>query len=159
MNQADLDDRLDDLIAAMKQAEADARRLHLLIFCIVGLILFGVLIAVLAWASPSRATEYSQISEANLTYCDTFARRSAVDMAGMNEAYGDCIRILPTRLPMPKEQGTVPASDRKTDASWSAACEAEYRTWDAATGTVIRRGSPDRVECPLVLRDGEWTLP
>jgi hypothetical protein len=103
-------------------------------------------------------TEYYAISEASLTYCGQYARRSAVTVPLMNEAYGDCIRILPTRLPMPAELGSVPAADRPA-SGWSEACAAEYRTWDAETGTVVRRGSPDRVECPLVLRDGIWQLP
>jgi hypothetical protein len=61
-------------------------------------------------------------------------------------------------------QGTEPAGVDPTPnpasaAEWRAACEAEYRTWDEADGTVVRRGSSERVPCPLKLIDGEWRVP
>lgn len=89
--------------------------------------------------------------------------------------YRQCVDNLPALLPLPEEHrnmrswaadmralvlsrsGTVPASDDRT--SWAEACAAEYRTWDEATGTVVRHGSPERVECPLVKgEDGEWVV-
>lgn len=97
------------------------------------------------------ATTYSMISDSNMAYCDLFAKRSGGTAAEMYKAYGDCIRVLPTRLPMPEAPGTVPATDRPPepgDEAWRAQCRAEYRTWDEETGTVIRRGSPERVKCP-----------
>lgn len=124
----------------------------------VAVVLF---IVVLLWTSPGKSTEYLQIERADLEYCDLFAKRSASTVPDMVQAYGDCIRVLPTRLPMPEPQGTVPATDKSNAAgeTWSEACAREYRTWDEATGTVVRRGSPDRVECPLVLKGGNWVLP
>lgn len=118
-------------------------------------------IVVLLWASPSRSTEYSMIPRDAIVHCDLFAKRSSSTVAGMVQAYGDCIRVLPHRLDIPEAAGTVPATDKLNAAgeTWSEACAREYRTWDEATGTVVRRGSPDRVECPLVLKDGEWILP
>jgi hypothetical protein len=60
-------------------------------------------------------------------------------------------------------QGTAPAAADPTPGrgspEWRAACAAEYRTWDEADGTVIRRGSPERVRCPLKLIDGAWRIP
>lgn len=122
-----------------------------IVFVVLGAVL-AVFIVVLLWASQSKATEYSMISKENLAYCNEYARAEARDMPGMTRAYGDCIRVLPARLPV---SGTVPA----TGETWAEACDREYRTWDAATGTVVRRGSPDRVECPMILKDGEWIVP
>jgi hypothetical protein len=51
--------------------------------------------------------------------------------------------------PTPKEGGT---------AEWRAACAEQYRTWNEADGTVVRRGSPEPVKCPLVFKDGEWIV-
>lgn len=66
-------------------------------------------------------------------------------------------------------QGTEPAGDDtepnrpiKSDGGspeWAKACSIEYRTWNPDDGTVLRRGSPERVRCPLKLIDGEWTVP
>jgi hypothetical protein len=89
--------------------------------------------------------------------------------------YGDCLAVLPTLLPLPEETGslrswladirdlmvltgrkkvidigTVPAVDKKPDPDeeWRRQCRAEYSTWEEETGTVVRRGSPERVRCP-----------
>lgn len=81
--------------------------------------------------------------------------------------YKQCVSILPTLLPLPEEhrnlaswnadlvewigsqQGTAPAlSSPAAPPGWAEQCAAEYVSWDAATGTVIRRGSPERVPCP-----------
>lgn len=57
-------------------------------------------------------------------------------------------------------QGTVPATEKPAVSSgWAEACAAEYRTFDPDDQTVIRRGSPDRVKCPLVEKNGEWIIP
>lgn len=89
--------------------------------------------------------------------------------------YRQCVDNLPVLLPLPEEHrsmktwasdmralvltraGTEPATDR--GGGWAEACAAEYRTWDEASGTVVRRGSPERVECPLVKGEGgEWVV-
>ena len=87
--------------------------------------------------------------------------------------YSDCVSILPTLMPLPpdlgafdqwvadvrdlvfmmaKEKagsiGTVPATENTADEEWRRACRGEYNTWDEQTGTVIRRGNPERVRCP-----------
>lgn len=85
------------------------------------------------------------------------------------EEYKACLSILPAMLPVPasgayKEwladmrdliilnAGTEPASDTPqgdlNDEEWRAQCRAEYNTWEEETGTVIRRGNPERVRCP-----------
>lgn len=61
------------------------------------------------------------------------------------------------RLAARQAAGTAPADVGPSE--WVEACAAEYRTWDEATGTVVRRGSPERVRCPLKLVDGEWIIP
>jgi len=129
------------------------------------LLLGGILLVVLSWASKSKAEEYSMVSDASKTYCYEYAQREvqrATDkMGALVVAYSDCISVLPERLPLAELQGTAPAADRpaSNDDGWSEACEREYRSWDKATGTVVRRGSPDRVECPLVMEGGEWVVP
>lgn len=45
-------------------------------------------------------------------------------------------------------QGTEPADEKPGDEAWREQCRAEYRTWDEDTGTVVRRGSHERVRCP-----------
>lgn len=86
--------------------------------------------------------------------------------------YGDCLSVLPTLLPMPanlgdlkswladmrdvvllrsRSLGTEPAVEEKVvegDEEWRAQCRAEYNSWEEETGTVVRRGSPQRVRCP-----------
>lgn len=54
------------------------------------------------------------------------------------------------------EQGTVPATadptpETTTDSAWATACKKRWpASFDAATGTVIRRGSHNRrTKCPL----------
>lgn len=87
--------------------------------------------------------------------------------------YRQCVDNLPALLPLPEEHrnmrtwaadmralvisrsGTEPATGGSS--SWAEACAEQYRTWDEATGTVVRRGSPERVRCPLVRgENGEW---
>lgn len=120
-------------------------------------IFFTVLIIMLIFGVKARSTEYLLIDRDDVVYCDNYAKRSEQTVADIVQAYGDCIRVLPERLPMPVLQGSVPAGDRPVEQNgnpgssgpeWEAACAAEYRTWDADTGTVIRRGSPERVRCP-----------
>jgi len=58
-------------------------------------------------------------------------------------------------------QGTEPAAADPTpdgDAAWREACRSQYRTFNPDDGTVVRRGSPDRVKCPLTLENGEWVV-
>lgn len=88
--------------------------------------------------------------------------------------YGDCLAVLPTLLPLPSEggsieswladmrdllilkAGTAPATEKPDapvsatldDETWRAQCRAEYTTWEEETGTVVRRGNPERVRCP-----------
>jgi hypothetical protein len=87
--------------------------------------------------------------------------------------YAECVSILPALMALPKEKanfnqwvantrdlifilakervkdvGTTPATDKPEDEEWRRQCRAEYNTWDESTGTVIRRGSPERVKCP-----------
>jgi hypothetical protein len=80
------------------------------------------------------------------------------------EVFKQCMSILPTLLPLPEAHRnlTTWTADMKTllvsragtepamsgDAEWRAQCERQYRTWDEATGTVIRTGNPARVKCP-----------
>lgn len=56
-----------------------------------------------------------------------------------------------------QDLGTAPADVGPPE--WVEACDAEYRTFDRSDGTVVRRGSPERVRCPLKLVDGEWRIP
>jgi hypothetical protein len=61
-------------------------------------------------------------------------------------------------------QGTEPAAADPTpsshgDAAWREACRAEYRSFDPDDGTVVRRGSPARVRCPLVRVGDAWEIP
>jgi hypothetical protein len=56
-------------------------------------------------------------------------------------------------------QGTEPATAATGDAAWREACRSQYLTWNEADGTVVRRGSPEPVRCPLILRDGVWGIP
>jgi hypothetical protein len=74
-----------------------------------------------------------------------------VDAAG-NASWARAVVTLATRL-----DGVAPASEGRE--GWAEACAAEYRTWDNATGTVIRRGRPERVRCPLILVGEEWIVP
>lgn len=83
--------------------------------------------------------------------------------------YTDCLSVVPTLLPVSqglqpwladmrdliilkaRYEGTMPATEKPTvreDTSWKDQCRAEYRSWDEDTGTVVRRGSPERVKCP-----------
>lgn len=87
--------------------------------------------------------------------------------------YGDCLAVLPTLLPLPVELGSLkewladmrdlvilragrkPASDPPApanqlldDVAWRAQCAAEYRTWNADTGTVVRGNGIGEVRCP-----------
>jgi hypothetical protein len=87
--------------------------------------------------------------------------------------YADCLAVLPALMPLPADTGslktwladmrdllvltgservadagTKPATEAPSDEEWRRQCRAEYATWDEATGTVIRRGSPDRQPCP-----------
>lgn len=82
--------------------------------------------------------------------------------------FQDCVSILPTLLPLPEAHrnldswiidmrylimqrvGTAPATAEPIagDEEWRRQCAATYRTWDEETGTVIRRGSHERTECP-----------
>ena len=95
--------------------------------------------------------------------------------------YGDCLAVLPTLLPVSDDLetwladmrdvlvlrgaervaniGTEPASVNPSEEAWREACRSEYRTWDEADGTVVRRGSPEPVRCPLKLIDGAWVVP
>jgi hypothetical protein len=80
------------------------------------------------------------------------------------QVFHQCMSILPTLLPLPEAHrnldtwvadmrtllvsraGTEPAMGG--DDEWRDQCQRQYRTWDEATGTVIRAGSPARVRCP-----------
>ena len=83
------------------------------------------------------------------------------------QVFKECVSVLPTLLPLPElhrdldtwisdmryllvqRAGTVPATAAIPDDDlWRQQCEAQYRTWDPDTGTVVRAGSPDRVKCP-----------
>jgi hypothetical protein len=47
--------------------------------------------------------------------------------------------------------GVEPATEKpvaKGDDQWKEQCRVEYKTWDENTGTVVRRGSSERVRCP-----------
>ncbi len=39
---------------------------------------------------------------------------------------------------------------------WIAACERDYRSWDAETQTVVRRRSRGRVKCPYETGERSW---
>jgi hypothetical protein len=97
-------------------------------------------------------------------------------LARAKVAYGECLSVLPTLLALPADtgslkswladirdltilrSGTKPAAEKAAKAStpaglvdeveWRRQCRAEYNTWDEETGTVIRRGNPERVKCP-----------
>lgn len=93
-------------------------------------------------------------------------------LADAKKHYGECISVLPTLLPLPQDLrawladmrdmmllvgrertanvGTVPAKETPVndEEEWRAQCRAEYNTWEEETGTVIRRGNPERVRCP-----------
>jgi len=95
--------------------------------------------------------------------------------------YGDCLAVLPTLLPVSDDLetwladmrdvlvlrgaervaniGTEPASVNPSEEAWREACRSEYRTWDEADGTVVRRGSSARVKCPLVRVGDAWEIP
>lgn len=80
------------------------------------------------------------------------------------QVFKQCVSVLPTLLPLPAEHrnlgtwvndmrrmlieraGTAPAV--ANDDEWRAQCRTEYKTWDEATGTVVRSGSDARVPCP-----------
>jgi len=88
--------------------------------------------------------------------------------------YAECLSILPNYLPLPAEigslkswladmrdliilrnskEGVAPAADKPEgdtpdEEEWRAQCRAEYSTWEEETGTVVRRGNPERVRCP-----------
>jgi len=94
--------------------------------------------------------------------------------------FRECVSVLPTLLPLTPEHrsldswhddvqvmirarlaemGVQPAADPPAEASavaapddeeWRRQCAAEYSTWDPDTGTVVRRGSPERVRCPCM---------
>ena len=82
------------------------------------------------------------------------------------QVFNQCVSILPTLLPLPEAHrnldtwvndmrylitqraGTVPAAAAPDEGDWASACAAEYRSWDPASGTVVRHGSPERVPCP-----------
>jgi hypothetical protein len=83
------------------------------------------------------------------------------------QVFKECVSVLPALLPLPEQHrgldtwisdmryllvqraGTVPATAAIPDDDlWRQQCEAQYRTWDPDTGTVVRAGSPDRVKCP-----------
>jgi hypothetical protein len=91
------------------------------------------------------------------------------------KAYGQCLAILPTLMPLQEQGGLeqwladirdliilrsgtepaseapepaqTPASSALTDEEWRAQCEAEYVSWNPDTGTVVRRGLGE-VRCP-----------
>lgn len=92
--------------------------------------------------------------------------------------FKQCVSILPTLLPLPDGHrnldtwlddmqafmvanvGTEPAGEGDGGSEeWRQACRQEYVTWSEEDGTVVRRGSPERVRCPLVERDGAWVVP
>jgi len=90
------------------------------------------------------------------------------------QVFKQCVSVLPTLLPLPEKHrnlgswigdmrymleqriegaGTAPAADRPqasiaSDEAWRQQCAATYRSWDEETGTVVRRGSHERVRCP-----------
>lgn len=130
---------------------------------LVVMILAAIMLVVYAIWSNAKAEEFEAISPDNETYCVEYAQaegkwHATNQMYKMLAAYADCVSILPTRLEIRPRPGTVPAIAAPI-GDWEAACDAEYRTWDASDGTVVRRGSPERVRCPLELREGTWTLP
>jgi hypothetical protein len=84
------------------------------------------------------------------------------------QIFKECISILPASLPLTPahrnldswaedmeimiqarltQVGGSPAPEAEAP-DYSAQCAAEYRTWDPETGTVIRKGSHERVPCP-----------
>lgn len=84
------------------------------------------------------------------------------------QVFKDCVSVLPTLLPLPEAHrnldtwvgdmrylimqrvGTAPATAEPiaADEAWRQQCAATYRSWDEETGTVVRRGSHERVRCP-----------
>lgn len=79
--------------------------------------------------------------------------------------YWLCVSVVPALLPpdqtieewardirgiLLSDVGKTPAKDDPDDVEWRRQCRAEYSTWDEATGTVVRRGSPERVPCPCM---------
>jgi len=119
----------------------------LIMFVVILAVSLAVLLFLLDWAFGE---EYLAISPENQEHCFRYALVGNTGQKG----YDECISVLPMRLPMPEPAGTVPA----TGTTWAEACAAKYKTWDASDGTVVRRGSPERVKCPLALVDGEWVL-
>jgi len=113
--------------------------------------IFLAMLLVLVFSIQSRSEVYSAISKEHKEYCEGFARHEAgMDNIGeLANAFMECISVLPARLPYSTEpQGTVPAGVDPNEETWRAECRAEYRSWDEATGTVVRRGSSERVRCP-----------
>lgn len=80
------------------------------------------------------------------------------------DSFNECQSVIPAQLPLAPDYralapwiedmqaivldraGTSPAGQGVP--GWEEACAAEYISWDASTGTVVRRGSPERVRCP-----------
>lgn len=98
---------------------------------------------------------FSHISAEHDAHCEKYAQ--AVSNIAKDDyinvitrAYGECISVLPFLLEIPKEPGTVPATENPKEEEWRRQCRAEYNTWDEETGTVIRRGNPERVRCPCM---------
>ena len=141
--------------------------------------------------SARSAEQYSEISPKLGAYCSLYARQmvfikvmhpvesitadSDVILGVAKQEYQDCLSVLPTLLPLPKElgslnqwladmreiiilrartQGIEPATEQPVvpvnlkEEEWKEQCRAEYVSWDEATGTVLRRGNPERVRCP-----------
>lgn len=90
-----------------------------------------------------RFTTHRQICEAMI---DIMPALPKVDAAN-NEAWARSIATLAGRFDGVEPAGDPPPPDPGSD-EWRQACAAEYRTWDPDTGTVIRKGSPERVRCP-----------
>lgn len=103
--------------------------------------------------------------EANSQYPRELARK----------VFAQCLTVVPALLPLPEEHrqldtwaadmatmiearlmtlGAAPATDAPAveetsdEEAWRFQCRAEYRSWDEETGTVVRRGSSERVKCP-----------
>jgi hypothetical protein len=104
----------------------------------------------------------------NLMHGPSFTADTDVILGKAKEHYSQCLSILPALLPLPEKTGTLeqwladirdlvilkagtqPAKEQPVadEETWKEQCRAEYKSWDEETGTVVRKGNPERVRCP-----------
>lgn len=150
--------------------------LFVLVCCAIWLV--GIIFAIKAWGADQYlcnlyAKEVTRVNLQCAKDIDLITADDKLIAMMLEKAYYHCLLLETDTPPIPDcparkadafiafmsrnvlgRQGTVPAMADPTPArsentpEWRDACEAHYRTWDAETGTVVRRGNPDRVPCP-----------